>query len=134
MDSININIEKFPVIEISVKQEVQPEHVDEFIMNMESILREKEGRFIVISDQISGTFMSGATRIALGRAIKNISEKYRSREEAVIVVNDSYIGRAMIRGLMIIARPGKNFYVVSSMEEAREKAEQIKNQIAQMAA
>ena len=134
MGSIKIKISRYPIIIISAEEETHPEDVAEFYQEMQKVLDSHHGKFIIISDQANAKYMSGPTRIELGRSLQKISGKYREREEAVIVVNSSFIGKTMMRGLMLITQPNKNFFAVSTLDDALAKAEEIKNKITETAA
>jgi hypothetical protein len=119
----------YPIL-ISKTYPIEPTvaDLDEYFNAIDVYLETTSGPYVFISySEGEAKFLSAEARIHIGKKAEYLSEKYKERNKASIIVTKGIMANMMLKAISIVYKPLKDSTIVTTLEEALEKAKEILN-------
>lgn len=102
-----------------------PAQIDEYFKEVETFLDSQTGPYVFISHSEKAVFLSSEARIQIGKEAGRLTQKYGDRNKGSIIVSNGVVAAVMLKAIALVYKPLKDNIIVSSLDEAYEKAKGI---------
>lgn len=99
--------------------------IDDYFKEIETFLDSQTGPYVFISHSEKSVFLSSEARIHIGAKANSLTEKYGDRNKGSIIVSNGMVAAIMLKAIALIYKPLKYTIIVSSIEEAYDKAKSL---------
>ena len=123
MQAFEVDYSNYPILTVTITQELTVALVNEEFDRIEHEISELSGPFVMIT-VTSGRFVSGETRVAIGKRSNSFLELFKARHLASIIVIQSPIARMMAKGAMLLVRSKQRVHLVESLDKAKALAQE----------
>jgi len=121
MKPLELDISEYPLVVVTIQDELNAQVVHEEFNRIEEQLSKTEGPYVMIT-LTSGRLVSADTRVAIGERVERFFQDFKDRHLLSIVVIKSPIARMMVKGALLLVRSKSKVKLVESMASAKKLA------------
>ena len=121
---------QFPIVIIKLNP-IEPtvDDINEMFDAMEDVFSTTTGPVITITDNTNGiNWLSSSMRIAIGKRVEALNNKYHTRNLAAVLVFTSPMARIMLKGVNLVVKNQTPQHIVKDMDEAINTSRKLLNE------
>jgi len=115
-----IDMSQYPVVVLRMsEQDPNPQQIDAFFDELEEELAKREGPYVT---KVYGqkNFVSSETRVRVGKRSDAIIKRFEERAYGTVIIQESTIGRMMLKGIFLVIKQPLPMKVVADEKEANK--------------
>ncbi|WP_338792061.1 hypothetical protein [Bernardetia sp. MNP-M8] len=119
---------KLPLIEIEFTGEKATDENFNAYLKETADIPSKTERYISIMDTSKASYLAAKYRILQGKYLEENNERIQKQAIAIIFIAPSFLHRTVLKAIFIVKSYPSPVFIVSSKEEANQKAQELLEQ------